>query len=188
MKKFVLIAGISCVLVTQAHVFAAQAGAAQAQHAQDTVRPHAHVHGVGELMVSVDGNILMLFLESPLDNLLGFEHMPSTDAQRAAVRAMAARLNDAGTLFVPTAAANCVSWSVKLDSPVLEPAKKTSGSGHADLDAEFVFRCQRPEALRGIDVKLFEGFSNLRQLNVQVASPQGQTGATLSPQQPGISW
>jgi hypothetical protein len=82
----------------------------------------AHVHGTASLQVAIDGQTLTLNLETPLENLLGFEHAPRTDKQKAAVRAMSERLNQPGELFSPSPAAQCTSVSVALDSPVLKPA------------------------------------------------------------------
>ena len=150
--------------------------------------PGAHVHGIAKLDVAIDGETLTLALESPLDNLLGFEHMPRTDKQKAAVRAMAETLNKPAALFVATPAAQCAPASVKLESPVLEPAKKDAGDGHADLDGEFVFRCAHPEALRDIEVRMFSAFPHLRQVDIQVAAPRGQAAGQLTAKQPRISW
>lgn len=150
--------------------------------------PGAHVHGVGKLQVTLDANTLTLGLESPLDNLLGFEHLPRNDQQKAAVRAMADKLKQPATLFVTTPAAQCKVDSVKLESPVLEPAKMESGDGHADLDGEFVFRCAQPAALHDIEVRLFAAFSHLQRLDVEIIGPRGQTAARLTAKQPRISW
>jgi len=150
--------------------------------------PGAHVHGVARLDVAVDGGTLTLGLESPLDNLLGFEHLPRTEAQRAAVRAMKEVLGKPESLFVASAAAQCVSISVKLESPVLEPAAKDAGDGHADLDGEFVFRCAHPEALHGVEVKLFAAFPHLQRVNAQIAGPRNQTAVVLTAQQPRAAW
>lgn len=148
----------------------------------------AHTHGIAKLQVAVDGATLTLALESPLDNLLGFEHLPRTEKQKAAVRAMSERLNQPGNLFLTTAAARCEPVSTKLESPVLEAAKTPNGDGHADLDGEFVFKCAQPGELRGIDVKLFEAFPHLRRLDVQVVGARGQTAGRLTPAQRSISW
>lgn len=150
--------------------------------------PGAHVHGIAKLQVAVDGNTLTLDFESPLDSLLNFEHMPRTEKQKAAVRAMAERLNKPGTLFLPTPAARCDPVSVKLESPVLEPVRKPAGDDHADLDAEFVFKCAQPNELRGMEIKLFDAFRNLRRLDVQVAGARGQAASRLTPAQHHISW
>jgi hypothetical protein len=151
-------------------------------------RPGPHVHGVATLTVAVDGSTLTLALESPLDNLLGFEHLPRTEKERGAVREMAERLNRAESLFAPSPAAHCKPVSVKLESPVLQPEKAAAGDGHADLDGEFVFRCELPEALRSIEVTLFDGFPNMRQIDVQVATSHGQTAAKLSRELRRLAW
>ncbi|HUK03697.1 MAG TPA: DUF2796 domain-containing protein, partial [Burkholderiales bacterium] len=67
--------------------------------------PSPHVHGVARLQIALDGPLLTLFLDSPLDNLLGFEHFPSTEEQKAAVAALDSRLRRAQSVFVPTPAA-----------------------------------------------------------------------------------
>ena len=74
----------------------------------------AHVHGAATLQVAVDAQTLTLDFSSPLDNLIGFEHPPRDDKQKAAVKAMADRLNHADGLFVATAEAQCALQSVKL--------------------------------------------------------------------------
>jgi len=148
--------------------------------------PGAHVHGAARLLVAVDGATLSLALESPLDSLIDFEHMPRTEREKSAVRTMAERLNKPGELFLPTPAARCAPVSVKLESPLLAAAGKSDG--HADLDGEFVFRCERPDALREIDVRLFAVFPHLRRLDVEVASPRGQSASRLAPQQTRVTW
>ena len=150
--------------------------------------PGAHVHGAALLDVAVDGDSLTLNLEAPLASLLGFEHLPRTERQHAAVRAMAATLNKPALLFVATPAAQCAVVAVKLASPVLAAAGKAAGDGHADLDGEFVFRCARPAALRDVELKLFAAFPHLRQVDVQLAGPRGQSATRLTPQQARISW
>lgn len=66
---------------------------------------HAHQHGVAKLEVAVDGANLSLHLESPLEGLLGFEHAPRSNKERATVAEMRRKLADAGKLFIPTTAA-----------------------------------------------------------------------------------
>ena len=172
----------------------------------------AHAHGIATLQVAVDGNLLTLNFESPLDNLVGFEHAPRTDRQKAAVRRMAEQLYKSEGLFAPTPAAGCAPASVKLESPVIEasllrtdgrqdeapakrsdpPASKGTDHGgeseHAELEGTFVYRCERPGNLRDLEVKLFDRFTGLRRLDVQVAAPKGQKSARLSPDKRRVSW
>ena len=150
--------------------------------------PAPHVHGVASLQVAIDGNTLTLTLESPLDNLLGFEHTARSEQERTAVRAMRERLEQAESVFVPSPAAHCQAVSVKLESPVLQPERQTANGAHADLDGEFVFRCRNPGQLRELEVTIFRSFPNLRRLDVQIASPRGQSAARPSPQQRSVTW
>lgn len=157
-----------------------------------------HVHGAGSLQVVVEGDELTLDMDTPLDNLLGFEHEPRDDKQKAAVRKMAQTLRDAAKQFVLTPAAHCTLTSVRLVSSVLDPkllgeeskpkqaAKEEAG--HADLDASFSFRCANPKYLRDVEVKLFDNFRNLHQLDVQLVGPHGQAAAKLSSKQRRVSW
>jgi hypothetical protein len=81
----------------------------------------AHIHGQAVLEIAVDGETVQLNLYSPLDNLLGFEHAPRIEEERRAVRAMAAKLHQAGSLFVFTPSAGCRLESTNLNSTALSP-------------------------------------------------------------------
>jgi hypothetical protein len=155
-------------------------------HAQ---QQHAHVHGTGQLSVAVDGNMLQLDIDSPLDNVLGFEHPPRNEKEKRALQAMLDKVHHADTLFTPTAAARCVPQPTQMSTPFSGVQEKTAkGEEHADLEATFSFRCEVPSALKDIDVKMFAAFPNLHTLNVQLVTPKGQSGATLVPSQHKLSW
>lgn len=137
-----------------------------------------HEHGVARLSVAVDGNTLSIELDAPLDGLLGFERAPRTDAERKAAADLLARLHDAGTLFKPDAAAGCKAGAVTVTAPLLEPGARALGD-HADLEAQFIFHCTQPPALRTLDVGLFDAFKRLQRVDVQVAAAKGQARITL---------
>ena len=78
----------------------------------------AHEHGAATLDVALDGSRLYLDLRTPADNVLGFEHAPSTPEQRAALEAARAVLESAAP-FTPDPAAGCSleEVTVSLDLP-----------------------------------------------------------------------
>ena len=49
-------------------------------------RHDAHQHGGGRIDVAVEGGLLSVVLEVPAVNLVGFEHAPRGDAQKARIR------------------------------------------------------------------------------------------------------
>lgn len=143
----------------------------------------AHEHGVLKLDVAIDGNKLSIEMEAPLDNLLGFERAPRTDAERKAATDVLARLRspDKGTpLFVPDAAAQCTLGKAEVEAPVLEPgAKPAAKDEHADLDASYEFTCAKPDELRTLEIGLFDAYKRTQRIDVQVAGPKGQAKVTL---------
>lgn len=141
----------------------------------------AHVHGRVSLDVALDGALLTLHLDAPLDSLLGFEHRPRSAAQRQSADALLKRFQEDTTLIRPAAAAQCTAVMTTVESAALLPA---AGAGikeheHADLDARFEFNCQRPELLTVIDLGLFDAFKRIQQIEVQVARAKGQSKVTL---------
>ena len=181
--------------------------AAYAQSAPAKAKPAAapHNHGRAKLMVAIDGHLLTLEFESPLENLVGFEHAPRTDKQRAALQGMADALQKADAYFVPAAAARCAQQSVKLESAVLDAmaqsaaakgkpvapaavAQHASHDGHAEIEATIVFRCEEPAQLRMLEVKLFDRFPGIKRLDAQVVWAQGQKAQPLTAGSRRIAW
>ena len=59
----------------------------------------SHDHGAGSLNVAIENNSVYLELSTPWENLVGFEHAPSTDEQKSLVAAALDTLNDPSQLF-----------------------------------------------------------------------------------------
>ncbi len=171
--------------------------------ATDAVAQRTHEHGAARLDVSVDAQTLTIRLESPLDNLVGFESAPKSEQQRTTVRRMAERFHRPQDLFQPTAAAACTPGSVSLASlaipaallaapgapvPAADPLPAVAGKGHADLEVDITFRCARPQALDGLEVRLFDAFPLLRRIDAGVVTAKGQSGTRLSRGRSALSW
>jgi hypothetical protein len=156
------------------------AGAAQAQH-------KAHQHGLVKLDVAVEGAVLSVALEAPLDSLVGFERAPRTEAEKRAAADALTRLRDGAALFKPDAAAQCTLASVDVKAPVLEGSakpgsadgKKDAKDEHADLDADYRFQCAQPQQLRALDIGLLDAFKRIQRIETQVVTAKGQSKVTL---------
>lgn len=143
----------------------------------------AHEHGALKLDVAIEGNKLTIAMEAPLDNLLGFERAPRTDAERKAAAEVLARLrspNQGKALFSADASAQCTLSKADVQAPVLEPgAKPAPKDEHADLDASYEFSCAQPAELRSLDVGLFDAYKRIQRIDVQVAGAKSQSKVTL---------
>ena len=60
---------------------------------------HAHVHGVAKMDIAVEPKTIVVHLETPLDNLVGFERAPRTDSERQRADEAVARLRAGDELF-----------------------------------------------------------------------------------------
>jgi hypothetical protein len=119
----------------------------------------AHQHGVAALDVGVEPGRVTLELDTPLDNLLGFEHAPRSDAERERVEAVVKKLKAADGLGLGGSA----------------PDK----DAHADLQGRFEFTCKAGNKAGFVEVGLFDAFATLKRIDLQVVTPRGQLKATL---------
>lgn len=144
------------------------------------VADKAHQHGAARLDIAQDGRVLGIDLEAPLDDLLGFERAPRTDAERRSVEAVLASLRAGGRLFRIDPAAACTLTSTELVSAplTLGPAGAQAPDGHGDLEARWRFDCAGA-APSHVDVGLFEAFKRMGRIEVQVATAKGQAKTTL---------
>ncbi|MBT2323000.1 DUF2796 domain-containing protein [Variovorax paradoxus] len=150
----------------------------------------AHVHGQIKLDVAIDGPAIVIAMASPLDNFIGFEHAPKTDAEKKAAEAAVAQLRAADQLFKIDPAANCKLGPIALQSTALGLGKAEPGApeGHADLDGTFAFNCTNAPAAKFIDVGLFAAFKGVRQIDAQIVSQEGQFKRTLKRPNARLAW
>lgn len=153
---------------------------------------HAHVHGKMSMDVAIDAKSITISLDTPLDNLLGFERAPRTDAEKRRAQEAIAALNAANSIFAPDPAGGCTLGEVKLDSDALKLGQHAKthqhGSDHAELQATVLFNCTQADRAQFIDVKLFDRFKRTKQIDVQVVSPNAQVKRTLKPTASRLSW
>ncbi|WP_164084867.1 DUF2796 domain-containing protein [Pseudazoarcus pumilus] len=155
---------------------------------------HAHEHGVADLRIAVDGATVLVEFDSPLANLVGFEHAPRDAAQREALAALAERLHEPQGLLSLPAAARCEPVAIEIEVPGHEDEhghghdhdKHDHGHAHdhadehADAFAAWEFRCESIDALDGVELRLIEAFPTIRTLRVNVAAPGGQSSRRVS--------
>lgn len=77
--------------------------------AQETRQLDAHVHGTGELQIAIEGTTVAMDFTVPGADIVGFEHAPGSDADRAAIDAALAQFADAFTLFTIEGDAGCTA-------------------------------------------------------------------------------
>ncbi len=150
----------------------------------------AHEHGVGQLDVVIQGNEVVLALDGPAANIIGFEHAPGNDKERATLDQAIATLKAGDKLFLFSPEAGCHQTLANIDTSLLSEHEDHDEEEHhhADLEADYQFHCDQPDSLEQIKVKLFEAFPATHLLQVQMVTPKGQSGAKLSPSNTTLSF
>lgn len=179
------------VLLPLAMANAADAHDHDHNHEHGSLPPHEH--GVGSLNVALDGQTLELDLDGPSANLVGFEHIAITDADKAKVSAARKQLEDPLALFSIAKAAGCTADAQELKSPLFEAAPEEGAAPgehhHSDIEAHFAFTCSNPDGLKSLDLaQFFKTFPGTHTLKVQLIGPSGQQSVVASPKAPTVTF
>ena len=140
-----------------------------------------HVHGEGRLNVTIDKDNLTLSLELPLDAAVGFERKPKNEKEKIALDAAEKNLQEAGTLWVINSTAGCQLLTAQVGLPKFD-------GDHADIDANYTYRCSNPADLKTVETALFKSFKRLYRIEVQHVGPKSQGATRLTPKNPVLRW
>jgi len=176
------------------------------------IQHDAHEHGAAQLNLALEKQHLMMELKLSAMDVLGFEHAPHDDTQKAQVDKALQQLQNAAALFTPDSAANCQAESADAERHALQheaeahdqdekayhdhdetdkhetdehahDEHKAEEKRHAEFHARYAFRCANPEALEGLDIHVFTQFPSVKKLQMQAVTDRGQTALQLNPQQ-----
>ena len=133
---------------------------------------HAHVHGAARINIGVEGNGATVEFEAAADPVVGFEHKPKNAADQkqvdAALDALKARFAE---IVILPAALDCKFTNTS--------AQLRVDGAHAEVHAEFQVHCAKP--LQGAEIRfgVSKVYPEIEEVQVQVVSEGGQSGATI---------
>lgn len=90
----------------------------------------AHVHGVGQLDMAIEGGRIEMQLRAPGADIVGFEHQARSDEDRASLARALAQLEDPLALFVLPEAAGCTVALARAELEAEDP--EDHHEDHAD--------------------------------------------------------
>jgi len=176
--------------------------------AQERRQLDAHVHGESRLAIAIEGETVSMELEAPGNDIVGFEHAPGSDEERARVEEAKAGLADPLALFAPPEAAGCTVTKAEVEHVLgeeeAEEAKAGSAEhahegeaahahegeaeegGHSEFRAAYTLACTDAAALAALDFRFFERFPNAEAVEVQVVSERGQASYEVERESPRL--
>ena len=166
----------------------------------------AHEHGVGQLTLAIEGHDVEIELTIPGSDVVGFEHLPTTDSQRKAVLKGVKTLRNVNDIVNITAMAKCNVEDVKVITGLLENKNDDHGHGdnhkhkhetkdkvdHKEVHSEFIahyhFHCEHPKLLNTVQLGFFKVFPSAHELEAKWITPKGQGASELTPSTPNLNF
>ncbi|QTR51295.1 DUF2796 domain-containing protein [Candidatus Thiothrix anitrata] len=167
-------------------------------YAEEHVQHGVHEHGVAKLAVAIGTEGVEITLASPAANIVGFEHVPTTDDDKTAVDDAVKKLQAGDELFILNAEAECQLQDTEVLSGLLGdemPAHDdhkhaqqddhkhdhATGDAHNDVDVAWSYTCAKPAELKEIAVKLFAAFPNgFQRINAEWVTDKGASAMELT--------
>lgn len=152
----------------------------------------AHVHGIAEMTLGIEGNLWLIALESPAANLLNFEHPPENEVEQKKLDTTLSLLADANNVF-RIEGANCHQLSQQISSPYpknhqLEQPHlehRISELQHAEFHIEYTLKCEAnnkfSKAAEMLEVNIFHLFPALESIQLQWIKGTQQGVTILTP-------
>ena len=156
----------------------------------------SHSHGGAVLSVAAENSTIVMELETPLYNLLGFEYEPKTPEEKARVIEVETGLALPETLFRFNSEAGCtydktakkIALFDEHSDHDLDDDHDTDhddhDTDHEDVILEYALQCKAMGKLKKLEVTLFEEFPFFKELELVYLGPSQQMSAELSSSRP----
>jgi hypothetical protein len=160
-------------------------GAGAALAAEEFEQHQAHEHGKVTLSIALEGAALVIELEAPAINVVGFEHAPRNAGERAAAANAAALLRDGSKQFVLPAEAQCRLEKAELVEPEWDQGEEAheghdeDREEHSDYEARYSYRCAQPAKLAWLEPALLGSLHAVTETTVNLITPDGQRSETV---------
>jgi hypothetical protein len=154
-------------------------------------RHEAHVHGVGEINIAVEGAKATVEFRAPAESVMGFEHEAKSESDKkkrdAALEQLRAK---GGQMVVFDPRLGCKSSDMKTaivetkESTKAQVGKEThkdqkKSGEHREVQGTFTVTCDKPLAGSRVTFGVSKVFRDIQEIKVQVVGDSGQSGATI---------
>ena len=179
-------------------------------YAEETRQVDKHEHGVGELNIAIDSNMIALEFMLPGADIVGFEYKAKSDEDLAKIENALLVLENYENLFALTKNSKCVLADLDYhlsgeehdehadeehdehadeehdehaDEEHEEHAEEES---HTEFYAKYSFKCDNIKLLDKVEFSYFKTFPNSSELEVQFVSDIGSNAFEVEADKPAI--
>jgi len=154
----------------------------------------AHVHGVAEINIVIEGAKAVVEIRAPAEGIIGFEHEAKSESDKKKRDAALERLQKYKEQMVVFDAKFSCTFSPmktmiveeKTAAAKDEPGKVSRGQKeqkkigeHREVHGTFTAACAQPLTGSRVRFGVTKAFPRIQEIKVQVLSDSGQSGATI---------
>ncbi|REL36284.1 ZrgA family zinc uptake protein [Thalassotalea euphylliae] len=169
-----------------------KAGTRHHDHHAHSSNLQAHVHGMAELTVVVEGQQVQINLIAPAESIVGFEHRAQDEQEIDQVNYAKQQLtNTEQVLKFANVKCQLAEQFIDLQSLMHKPDTHENShdenhggshqSEHAEVSASYLFNCQQAHTLKSLTLELFKHFPRLTKVRAIWLTGTQQGSAMLTP-------
>ncbi|MCC6981933.1 MAG: DUF2796 domain-containing protein [Bauldia sp.] len=157
-----------------------------------------HVHGESAMHIAVEGNQMAIDFDATGIDIVGFEYVPATPEDQAAIDGALEKLRaPLPDLFDFGAAAGCSVTSAEVEF-LVEDEEEAPGAApgapagqvtnHTGFEGVYEITCANIGAITDVTFGFFTVFPNAEVIDVELASPRGQSTFDVEHENPVVSF
>jgi hypothetical protein len=178
-------------------------------YAEETRQVDKHEHGVGELNIAIDSNMIALEFMLPGADIVGFEYKAKSDEDLAKIENALLVLENYENLFALTKNSKCVLADLDYhlsgeehdehadeehadeehadeEHADEEHEEHADEESHTEFYAKYSFKCDNIKQLDKVEFSYFKTFPNSSELEVQFVSDIGSNAFEVEADKPVI--
>jgi hypothetical protein len=171
-------------------------------YAEETRQVDKHEHGVGELNIAIDSNMIALEFMLPGADIVGFEYKAKSDEDLAKIENALLVLENYENLFALTKNSKCVLADLDYhlsgeehdehadeehdEHANEEHEEHADEESHTEFYAKYSFKCDNIKLLDKVEFSYFKSFPNSSELEVQFVSDIGSNAFEVEADKPAI--
>lgn len=156
---------ISVLLLVLASVFISICTHAHKHNHVKNESHSAHTHGLADMAIVFEDNLIDISFSAPAESLVGFEHIAESAKDKQKVKQVRAILTN--TLNISDLEAHCsvIDKHINTDQVLADTKEHVETKNqHAEVKFNFRYKCNNISEIETITIKLFEHFPRLERI------------------------
>ena len=172
-------------------------------YAEETRQVDKHEHGVGELNIATEGDVIEFEFMIPGADIVGFEYVAKSDADIASIKKALQTFENYENIFTLPTNSRCQLTEKQValkededdhddheghdDHDEHDEHDEHAEENHNEFYAKYSFECGDTKAINKVEFPYFSTFPNSGELEVQFISSIGSVSFEVEAEEPSIN-